>query len=84
MPTPDVIEKVRQLRAELATARPSSPEAEHLAKQIDAVLIEPDHAPYYVGLGERLRAAATELEREHPQLAATMTTVLNALNAAGV
>jgi hypothetical protein len=84
MPTPDVIEKVRQLRAELATARPASPEAEHLTKQLDTVLVEPDHAPHYAGLGDRLRSAAAGLEAEHPQLAAAMTTVVNALNAAGV
>ena len=84
MPSPEVIEKVRQLRAELASARPASPEAERLAQQIDALLADPEQAQHYEGLGERLRSAAAGLEAEHPQLAAAMTTVLNALSAAGV
>jgi hypothetical protein len=82
MPTPDVIEKVRQLRAELATA--ASPEAAHITQQLDTVLVEPNHAPHYAGLGERLRTAAAGLEAEYPQLAAAMMTVVNALNATGV
>lgn len=84
MPTPDVIEKVRQLRAALSMARPASPEADRITQQLDTVLVEPAHAPRYAGLGERLRSAAAGLEAEHPQLAAAMTTVVNALNAAGV
>lgn len=84
MPTPDVIDKVRQLRAELATAPSASPEAERITQQLDSVLIEPGHAPHYAGLGERLRAAAAGLEAEHPQLAAAMMTVVNALSATGV
>ncbi len=84
MPTPEVIEKVRQLREELATARPASPEAERIAKQIEAVLAEPEHGPHYDGFGDRLRDTATSVEREHPKLAAAMTSVLNALSAAGL
>ena len=84
MPTPDVIEKVRQLRGELAAAQPSSPDAARIAKQIDDVLAEPARAQHYEGLGDRLRSAAAGLEGEYPQLAAAMTTVLNALSAAGV
>jgi hypothetical protein len=84
MPTPEVIEKVRQLRAELAATGPSGPEADRIAKQIDAVLGEPAHAPHYEGLGDRLRTAVAGLEIDHPQVAAAMTSVLNALNAAGL
>lgn len=84
MPTPEVLDQVRQLRAQLVAARPDSPEATHLAQQIDALLAEPAHAPHYAGLGERLRAAATSLEAAHPDLAAAMTRVVDALSAAGI
>ncbi|HET9623511.1 MAG TPA: DUF4404 family protein [Kofleriaceae bacterium] len=84
MPTPDVIAKVRDLRAELAAARPASPEAARIATQIDTVLAEPAHAPHYEGLGDRLRAEVAGLEGEHPKVAAAMNSVINALLAAGV
>ena len=84
MPTPEVIEKVRQLRAQLVEARPEGSEAEHVASHIDSVLADPGDPPSYAGLSERLRSASASIEARHPQLAASMNAVINALSAAGV
>ena len=84
MPTPDIIERMRQLRSELAEAKPAAPEAAHVATALDSVLVDPTQAPRYAGLGARLRSALTALEGSHPQLAASIGAVINALSAAGI
>jgi hypothetical protein len=84
MPTPEIIESVRQLRTHLAETHPPDAEAEQIARQIDAALVDPSHAPGYQGLGGRLRQASASFESRHPQLAASMNAVINALNAAGI
>jgi len=84
MPTPDIIEKMRQLRSELAEAEPAAPAAANIATAIDSVLGDPTHAPHYAGLRERLRSAATGMETSHPQLASSINAVINALSAAGI
>ena len=84
MPTPEIIERVRQLRAQLAETPPGTPEAEHIASQIDSVLVDPAHTPRYEGLSDRLRSASASIENRHPQLAASMNAVINALSAAGI
>ncbi|HEX4421273.1 MAG TPA: DUF4404 family protein [Kofleriaceae bacterium] len=84
MPTPEVIEKVRHLRAELAKTRPDTVEAANVAKHINRVLVNPGQAPPYEGLRDRLLSATADLESHHPQLANSMKAVINALSAAGV
>jgi hypothetical protein len=84
MPTPEIIESVRQLRTQLAETSPAGPEAEHVARHVDAVLVEPTNAPRYNGLSDRLRSASLSIESRHPQLAASMNAVINTLNAAGL
>ena len=84
MPTPEIIERVRQLRTQLGETQPADPETSQLVHEIDSVLADPAHAPRYDGLGERLRSASTGVEVRHPQLAASVQAVINALSAAGV
>jgi translation initiation factor 2B subunit (eIF-2B alpha/beta/delta family) len=84
MPTPELIESVRQLRTRLAETQSAAPEAEHIANQLDSVLTDPAHAPHYEGLSDRLRSASAGIESRHPQLAASMNALINALNAAGI
>jgi CHASE3 domain sensor protein len=80
MPTPEIIERMRQLRSQLA----DNPDAAHIATELDTVLVEPAHAPRYEGLRGRLQAASASIESRHPQLAASINTVINALNTAGI
>lgn len=84
MPTPEIIDKVRQLRTELAEAQPDLPQAAHITSAIDSVLNEPAHVPHYVGLRDRLLSATVGIEISHPQLAASFNTVINALNTVGI
>ena len=84
MPIPEVIEQVRQLRTQLVDTDPAVPDAASLVGHLDNVLVEPAHPPRYEGLGDRLRAVSASIESSHPQLAASMNTVINALSAAGV
>jgi hypothetical protein len=84
MPTPEVIANVRQLRAKLKETPPDTAEAANLARHIDTLLAEPTHAAHYEGLRARLVLASADLERRHPQLAASMNAVINALTTAGV
>lgn len=84
MPTPEIIENIRRLRTEVAEVEPAAPEVAHIATAIDAVLVEPSHAPHYQGLRDRLRAVSGNIESRHPELAASMNAVMNALSAAGI
>lgn len=82
MPTPEIVERMRQLRAQLTEIQ--LPEADPVASHIDSVLADPAHAPHYEGLSDRLRSASASIESRHPQLAASMNTVINALTATGL
>jgi hypothetical protein len=87
MPTPAIIDKVRQLQTELGETQPSpaiQPEVEDLKAMVDAVMLDPEHAPHYTSLRDRLRLAEARFETDHPQLAASMQAVMNALNTAGL
>jgi hypothetical protein len=87
MPTPPVIDKVRQLQAQLGETQPNpatGPELEKLRTAVDNVMLEPDHAPHYASLRERLRGAYAGFEHEHPELASSIQQVVNALTAAGL
>jgi hypothetical protein len=83
MPTPEVIEKLRQLRTELATT-PDAPGVQSLREDLDAVLVEPSHAQGYGGLKERLVAAYVGFQQVHPKLAASIEGVTSELTAAGL
>jgi hypothetical protein len=80
MPTPEIIERMRQLRSQLN----DHPDAAHIATDLDTVLAEPAHAPRYEGLRGLLQSASAGIESRHPQLAASINTVINALTAAGL
>ena len=87
MPTPPIIDKVRQLRDELGATTPkpeTKPELDQLHKAVETVMLEPEHEAHYQSLGERLRAAVADLQIHHPALAGTMQQVLSALDAVGL
>ncbi len=87
MPVPGVIEKVRQLHAELGDTQPNpatQPELDSLKAAVATVMLEPDHAPHYTSLKDRLLFAYVGFEIDHPKLAEAMQQVMVALNAAGL
>ncbi len=88
MPTPEIIEKVRQLRQQLAETpdlpNHVRPDVSAIQKQIDTILLEPDHVPHYTSLNDRLLYAYVKFEVDHPNLAKAMQNVSNALQAAGL
>lgn len=88
MPTPDIIEKVRQLHREIAETpdlpQHVQPDVSAIQKQIDTIMLEPDHVPHYTTLNDRLLFAYVKLEIDHPNLAKAMQSVSNALAAAGL
>ncbi len=88
MPTPEIIEKVRELRQQIAETPdlPShvQPDVSAIEKQIDTILLEPAHVPHYTSLNDRLLFSYVKLEIDHPNLAKAMQSVSNALAAAGL
>ena len=84
MPTPEVIEKLRQLRTALAAPEPEAPAHASLRQQLDEVLVDPEQRPRYTGLAEKLRGAMIGLEVDHPHLAGSIEAVINSLSAAGI
>jgi hypothetical protein len=87
MPTPDVIERVRDLQTKLAETKPTAstaPVVDDLKKLVDAAVREPTHAPHYTTLRDRLRLAYAGFETDHPKLASAMERVISELTAAGL
>jgi hypothetical protein len=87
MPTPDIIERVRGLRDELGETEPDpalAPSVEELKAQADRVLAEPDHAPHYKSLSERLLAYSAGFQTDHPKLAASMESLVDTIAKAGL
>jgi hypothetical protein len=82
MPTPEIVDKVRDLRKQIAESK--GPEAEALRKQIDTILLEPEHRPHYRSLVERLRALYRHIVASSPNAAALIEEVANELTAAGL
>ena len=78
MPTPEIIERVRQLDAELAETQPNpatAPGIETLRMQVKTVMLEPEHLPHYKSLGDKLLFHYVGFQIDHPQLAAAMERV---------
>jgi hypothetical protein len=84
MLTPEVVQKLVALRAELATAHPDPTVIAALQNQLDAAIAEPTHAPHVAGLSEKLRAAAVAFEVTHPQLVGSLEAVIISLGNAGI
>ena len=82
MPTPDVIDRVRELHERLE----QEPHAalEPVQQQLRTIVLEPHDAAHYHSLSERLQNAYESLEVDHPKLAAVVQATMNALNAAGL
>jgi hypothetical protein len=88
MPTPEIIQKARDLHKQLAETPdlPSNvqPDASAIQKQIDTILLEPDHVPHYTSLNDRLLFAYVKFQVDHPKLAAAMVDLQASLAAAGL
>jgi len=76
MANPEIIERVKELHAELK----DDPTKQDVAKQLEVVLLEPEHAPHYKKLSDKLLA----LEVDHPRLAGSIQRLVNLLNSAGL
>jgi hypothetical protein len=89
MPTPAIIERVKQVHDELGEAQPDFTRApdvdiDAIKKQLAAVMLEPDHKPHYDSLGDKLLYAYIGFQIDHPKLAASMQTLANDLAKAGL
>jgi hypothetical protein len=72
----EIIERVKQLHEELK----SDPTNQDVTRQLGVVLLEPDHAPHYRSLADKLLA----LEADHPKLAASIQQLVELLTSAGL
>lgn len=87
MPTPEIIERVRKLDEELGQTQPDparAPDVEELRKHTATVLAEPDHAPHYKSLSDKLLFHYIGFRQDHPQLAASMESLVDSLQKAGL
>jgi hypothetical protein len=88
MPTPQIIQKARDLQKQIAETPDiptnAQPDASAIQQQIDTIMLEPSHVPHYTSLNDRLLLAYVKLESDHPKLAAAMVDLTNALAAAGL
>lgn len=87
MPTPAIIERVKEVHDELAATQPDparAPDVDALKKQLAAVMLEPAHKPNYESLSDRLLFHYIGFQIDHPKLAASMESLANQLVAAGL
>jgi len=87
MPTPEIIERVRKLQGELGETTPdpaTAPDVEAIQKQIAAVLAEPEHAPHYKSLSDKLLFHYVGFQIDHPKLAQSMESLADSLAKAGL
>jgi len=88
MPTPAIIERVRDLQRELAetpdAARASHPEVPAIEQQIETIMLDPSQVHLYTSLNDRLLKAYVAFEIDHPKLARAMIDVATALGNAGL
>ena len=87
MPTPAIIERVRELHAELGETQPNpatQADLEALTRQLETVLVEPTSVPHYAGLRDKLLFAYVGFEVHHPKLAGLVQGVATQLAAAGL
>lgn len=88
MPTPEIIQKVKDLQQQIAETPdlPThvQPDVTAIQKQIDTILVDPSHVPNYSSLNDRLLLAFVKFQVDHPKLADAMVNVTNALANAGL
>ncbi len=83
MPTPEVLRSLRQLQQQLENAR-TFPNYTILKQHVDSALAQPEHVPHYATLRERLVDSSVAAEVKHPELAASIQSVIASLTAAGL
>ncbi len=79
MPTPEIIQRVRELHAELK-AQPDPAKQQDVLRQLETVMLEPAHTPHYKSLSDKLLA----LEVDHPKLAGSVQQLVELLTSAGL
>jgi len=87
MPTPSVLEGVKAVRDQLQETQSNASGAgnvDAIKRQLDAVLLEPQHKPHYRALRDKLREAYGGFLTDHPALAAAMDSLANELSKAGL
>ena len=85
MPTPAIIQRVKEVHDELGEAQPDpAPAVEAIKQQLAQVMLEPEHKPHYKSLSDKLLFAYIGFQIDHPKLAASMEALANELAKAGL
>jgi hypothetical protein len=87
MPTPEIIERVRKVHAELGETQPTPmtrAEIEVLRQHVELVVKQPDHKAHYTSLKDRIELAATGFQLDHPKLFGLLNGLAVELAAAGL
>ena len=87
MPTPEIIARVQQLHDELGATQPDpakQPAIDELKQQLQAVMLEPTARPHYQSLADKLLFHYVGFQIDHPKLAASMESLVDALAKAGL
>ncbi|HUJ57155.1 MAG TPA: hypothetical protein VLX92_01620 [Kofleriaceae bacterium] len=87
MPTPVIVERVRDLYDKLSETQPDAavaPTLDPVKQALETIRIEPHEPAHYRSLNDLLLLAYVKIEVSHPELAHAMTAVINAMNAAGI
>jgi len=88
MPTPEIIEKARDLQRQIAETPdlPTHvrPDTRAIQQQLDTILVDPSLVPNYDSLGDRLLLAYVKFEVDHPKIARAMLDLNAALAGAGL
>jgi hypothetical protein len=87
MPTPAIIERVKQVQAELGDTMPSptaAPAVNTIKQALDTIMLDPTQVTHYKGLGDKLLFHYVGFQIDHPKLAKSMEDLANSLAAAGI
>lgn len=87
MPTPEIIERVKQLHDDLSATQPDparQPAVDELKAELQTVMLEPDHAPHYKSLSDKLLFHYVGFQIDHPKLAGSMQGLVESLARAGL
>lgn len=85
MPTPSVLEGVKAVRSQLGEAQSTPTEqVDAIKRQLETVLLDPEHKPHYESLRHKLREAYGSFVTDHPTLAAAMDSLATELSKAGL
>ena len=82
MPSREIVDRVKQLQAGLRRVQPppdQAPAVADLQRELDSVMLEPEHAPHYRTLAAKLRAAYDGLLAQHPDIAITVEQLFDEL-----